>query len=46
MLLRLYEAEQPRAVIVGWDMLDVPTERDEKFPAYQNGREFDDELLD
>ena len=45
-LLRLYEAEQPRAVIVGWDTLEVPTERHEKFPAYQSGREFDDELLD
>src|SRR5262249_12220393 len=44
-LLRLYEAEQPRAVIVGWDTLEVPTERHEKFPAYQSGREFDDELL-
>jgi DNA polymerase I len=46
MLLRLYEAEQPRAVIVGWDTLDVPTERHEKFPAYQSGREFDAELVD
>jgi exodeoxyribonuclease III len=46
MLLRLYEAEQPRAVIVGWDTLEVPTERHEKFPAYQGGREFDDELVD
>src|SRR3982075_1483800 len=45
-LLRLYEAEQPRAVLVGWDTLDVPTERHEKFPAYQSGREFDDALLD
>jgi len=31
---------------VGWDTLEVPTERHEKFPAYQSGREFDDELLD
>ena len=45
-LLRLYEAEQPRAVLVGWDTLDVPTERHEKFPAYQSGREFDDALVD
>jgi exodeoxyribonuclease-3 len=45
-LLRLYEAEQPRAVIVGWDTLDVPTERHEKFPAYQSGREFDDALVE
>jgi DNA polymerase-1 len=46
MLLRLYESEQPRAVIVGWDTLEVPTERHEKYPAYQRGREFADELLD
>jgi exodeoxyribonuclease-3 len=45
-LLRLYEAERPRTVIVGWDTLDVPTERHEKFPAYQSGREFDDALVD
>jgi DNA polymerase-1 len=45
-LLRLYEAERPRAVIVGWDTLDVPTQRHEKLPAYQSGREFDDELIE
>jgi exodeoxyribonuclease III len=45
-LLRLYEAERPRAVIVGWDTLDVPTERHAKFPAYQSGREFDDALVE
>jgi exodeoxyribonuclease III len=45
-LLRLYEAERPRGVIVGWDTLDVPTERHEKFPAYQSGREFDDALVE
>jgi exodeoxyribonuclease III len=45
-LLRLYEAEDPRAVIVGWDTLEVPTERHEKFPAYQSGREFDDALVE
>jgi exodeoxyribonuclease III len=45
-LLRLYEAEQPRAVVVGWDTLSVPTERHERFPAYQSGREFDDALVD
>jgi exodeoxyribonuclease III len=45
-LLRLYEAERPRAVLVGWDTLEVPTERHEKFPAYQSGREFDDALLE
>jgi DNA polymerase I len=31
---------------VGWDTLDVPTERHQKFPAYQSGREFDAELLE
>src|SRR5262245_9528544 len=45
-LLRLYGAEQPRAVLVGWDTLSVPTYRHEKFPAYQSGREFDDALVE
>src|ERR1700722_15739635 len=43
-LLRLYADEQPRAVIVGWDTLQAPTKRHEMFPAYQSGREFDEEL--
>ena len=46
MLLRLYRDEQPRAVLVAWDSLEVPTYRHEKFPAYQSGREFDDALLE
>jgi DNA polymerase-1 len=46
MLLRLYEAEQPRAVVVGWDTLFVPTYRHELLPGYQAGREFDPELLE
>ena len=45
-LLRLCESEQPRAVLVGWDTLDVPTFRHRAFEAYQGGREFDAELLD
>jgi DNA polymerase-1 len=45
-LLRLYVDEQPRAVIVGWDSLDAPTKRHEMFPAYQSGREFDDDLIE
>jgi DNA polymerase-1 len=45
-LVRLYEAEQPRAVLVGWDTLDAPTYRHEAFPEYQSGREFDDELVE
>jgi len=44
-LLRLYRDEQPRAVLVAWDTLEVPTYRHDKFPAYQSGREFDDALL-
>jgi bifunctional non-homologous end joining protein LigD len=45
-LLRFYTDEQPRAVVVGWDSLDAPTKRREMFPAYQSGRQFDDELVE
>lgn len=45
-LVRLWETESPRAVIVGWDTLGVPTYRHEAFPAYQAGREFDAEILE
>jgi DNA polymerase I len=45
-LLRLYEQENPRAVLVGWDTLEATTYRSKLFPAYQSGREFDEELLD
>lgn len=45
-LLRLYEAERPRAVLVGWDTLDAPTWRHRCFPAYQGGRAFDAELVE
>ena len=45
-LMRLWQAEEPRAVLVGWDTLDVPTYRHELFAGYQAGREFDDELLE
>jgi len=45
-LLRLYEQEQPRAVLVGWDTLDAPTYRHGALEAYQSGRVFDAELLD
>jgi 5'-3' exonuclease len=46
MLLRLWEAEQPRAVLVAWDSLGTPTYRHEAFEGYQAGREFDQELLE
>ena len=45
-LLRLFEIEQPRAVLVGWDSLNSPNHRQRLFPAYQSGRVFDEELLD
>jgi exodeoxyribonuclease III len=46
MLLRLYQAEQPRAVLVAWDTPDAPTYRHKAFEAYQGGRRFDDELIE
>ncbi|MEX2211768.1 MAG: 5'-3' exonuclease [Gaiellaceae bacterium] len=46
MLTQLWQAEQPRAVMVGWDTLEVPTYRHEAFEAYQSGREFDQSLLE
>jgi DNA polymerase-1 len=45
-LLGLWDDVQPRAVLVGWDTLEVPTYRHEAFAGYQSGREFDDELLE
>lgn len=45
-LLRLYADERPRAVVVGWDTLEVPNFRAELFPDYQGGREFDDDILE
>jgi DNA polymerase-1 len=45
-LVRLFDAERPRAVLVGWDTLSAPNFRQLLFPAYQSGRVFDDELLD
>ena len=45
-LLRLYEMEKPRAVLVGWDTLEVPTYRHQAFEDYQSGRQFEDELVE
>jgi DNA polymerase-1 len=45
-LMRLYDSERPRAVIVGWDTLGAPTYRQQLFPPYQGGRQFDDELVE
>ena len=46
LMLRLYQAERPRAVLVAWDTLDSPTYRHQHFPDYQSGRHFDEALLD
>jgi DNA polymerase I len=45
-LLRIHAAEQPRAVLVGWDTLDAPTYRHKAFAAYQSGRSFDEALVE
>jgi 5'-3' exonuclease len=45
-LLKFYQSENPRAVLVGWDTLSEPTYRHEALAAYQAGREFDDELVE
>jgi DNA polymerase-1 len=46
MLLRLWQGERPRAVVVGWDTLDQPTYRHRELPGYQAGRVFDPALLE
>lgn len=46
MLLRLWQAEQPRAVVVAWDTIGEPTYRNELLPTYQSGREFDPEIVE
>jgi DNA polymerase-1 len=45
-LLRIYGAEQPRAVLACWDTLGTPNFRQRLFPDYQGGRHFDDELVE
>jgi DNA polymerase-1 len=46
MLLRLWESEEPRAVLVGWDTLEAPTYRHEAMEGYQAGRVFEPSLLE
>jgi 5'-3' exonuclease len=46
MLLRLWQTERPRAVVVGWDTLGTPTYRNELLDGYQSGRVFDPELVE
>jgi DNA polymerase-1 len=45
-LLRLWEAEQPEAVLVAWDTLEVPTYRHEALPVYQSGRVFEPSITE
>jgi 5'-3' exonuclease len=46
MLTRLWQAEQPDAVVVGWDTLEIPTYRHTAYESYQSGRVFEDSLLE
>ena len=46
LLVRLWEEESPRAVVVAWDTLTVPTYRHLELASYQSGREFEPELLE
>lgn len=45
-LLRLYDSEQPAAVLAAWDSLSVPNFRMKLLPGYQAGRVFEDALLE
>ena len=44
MLIAVWEAEQPRTVFVGFDLVGEPTYRNDLLPEYQTGREFPREL--
>jgi DNA polymerase I len=46
MMSRLWQTEQPDAVLVGWDTLEVPTYRHEAYEPYQSGRVFETSLLE
>jgi DNA polymerase-1 len=46
MLLRLWQDERPRNVLVAWDSLETPTYRHEELAVYQSGRVFEPELLE
>ena len=45
-LVRLWEEESPRAIVVAWDTLTVPTYRHLALESYQSGREFEKDLLE
>jgi len=46
MIVRLWESEEPRTIVVGWDTLTVPTYRHEALAGYQAGRVFEPSLLE
>jgi DNA polymerase I len=46
MLVRLWQGEQPDAVLVAWDTLSTPTYRHEAFAPYQSGRIFEESILE
>jgi DNA polymerase I len=45
-VLRLYQEEKPRAVVIGWDTLAEPNWRAGELDGYQGGRIFEDEIVD
>src|SRR5262245_55724977 len=46
MVSQLWKQEQPDAVLVGWDTLEVPTYRHEAYAPYQSGRVFEDSIVE
>ena len=45
-LIKLITEEQPRAVVVGWDTIEVPNWRALELEGYQGGRVFEDEIVE
>ena len=45
-LMRLWDLEQPAAVVVAWDTLEEETYRNEALPEYQSGRVFEDSIVE
>jgi DNA polymerase I len=45
-LIRLVTEENPRAVVVGWDTLEVPNWRALELEGYQGGRVYEDEIVE
>lgn len=45
-LIKLITEEKPRAIVVGWDTLEVPNWRALELEGYQGGRVFEDEIVE